>query len=115
FISDSTLGEKTATVEVVHDGANSPVTAQVTGELTDIFTPVVRINAGGPEVLATDGGPDWEANNATGTTTGENYAVTSGFPFSVGIGDMPPYSERDASVPGYIDENTYFDLYRYER
>src|SRR5690606_30870577 len=87
FISDSTLGEKTATVEVVHDGANSPVTAQVTGELTDIFTPVVRINAGGPEVLATDGGPDWEANNATGTTTGENYAVTSGFPFSVGIGD----------------------------
>lgn len=115
FISDGIVGEKNATIEVTHNGSNSPVSSLVTGELTDIFTPVVRINAGGPEVIATDGGPDWEANNATGTTTGENYAVTSGFPFSVGIGDMPPYSERDASVPGYIDEDTYFNLFRYER
>ena len=104
FSSDNILGVKSASVSVTHSGNNSAVSATLTGNLTDIYVPVVRINAGGPEVIATDGGPNWEQNI---TRIGESYEVTSGGPFST---EGVFYEDRDISIPSYMDSNTYYEV-----
>ncbi len=112
FTSNAILGEKTATLEVTHDSGNSPVSLALNGELTDIFTPIIRINAGGSLVSSTDGGPDWEDNSASGLTTGDSYAVTAGTTFTnTGV----YYFDRDISIPSYIDEITYETVMNYQR
>ncbi|MFC5195436.1 malectin domain-containing carbohydrate-binding protein [Bizionia hallyeonensis] len=109
FISDNIVGVKTANMEVIHSGVNTAVSMTLTGELTDIYTPLVRINAGGPLVLATDGGPDWEDNT---TSTGDSYTVSSGSPYS---STEVFYENRDASIPSYIDASTYYDVMHIQR
>ncbi|MBP93872.1 MAG: hypothetical protein CMC55_07130 [Flavobacteriaceae bacterium] len=109
FISDNILGVKSANMEVVHSGVNSNVSMSLTGELTDIYTPIVRINAGGPLVLASDGGPDWEDNT---TTTGDSYTVSSGSSYS---STEVFYANRDTSIPSYIDASTYYDVMHIQR
>lgn len=109
FISDNIAGIKTASMEIVHSGVNTGVTMSLTGELTDIYTPMVRINAGGPLVLASDGGPDWEDNT---TTTGDSYTVSSGSSYS---STEVFYADRDASIPSYIDASTYYDVMHVQR
>src|SRR5690606_36312776 len=85
FASDMTLGTKTATLEITHSGAVEPVTLPVSGQLTDIFTPVFRMNTGGPEVAASDGGPDWIQNMFNGSIVGANYTITSGSSFTIAV------------------------------
>ncbi|EGV43296.2 HYR domain-containing protein [Bizionia argentinensis JUB59] len=109
FITDNITGEKTANLEVVHSGINSPVSVAITGELTDTFTPIIRVNAGGDLVLATDGGPDWEDNTSG---TGDSYTVSSGSPYST---TNIVYDNRHASIPNYIDASTYYDVMRIQR
>ncbi|WP_452228115.1 HYR domain-containing protein [Lacinutrix sp. MEBiC02404] len=104
FISNSVLGVKNASLQMVHSGSNSPIQVNVTGEITDTYSPIVRINAGGPLVTASDSGPDWEANNSNGTFTGTSYAVSSGSRYSISTLD---YSYKDASIPSYVDQTTY--------
>ncbi|WP_104734348.1 malectin domain-containing carbohydrate-binding protein [Hanstruepera ponticola] len=108
FSSDEILGEKTASLEVVHNGTNTPTTISLTGELTDIYSPVVRINSGGIMVLASDGGPEWEANTST---TGDSYVVSSGSPFTI---DEIIYENRDVSIPDYISQAEYEEIMRSE-
>jgi hypothetical protein len=84
----------------------------LTGELTDTYAPIVRINAGGPLTLATDGGPDWEANDITGTMVGTSYIVSSGSPFVISSID---YNDRHASIPSYMDQTTYEAMMKSER
>lgn len=103
FSSDGIIGTKTATISVIHSGNNSMIEADIIGELTDIFTPVVRINAGGNEVIATDNGPNWEENI---TRNGDLFVVDSGNPFTGNV----IYNNRDTSIPDYIDSNTYTNL-----
>lgn len=109
FISDNIVGVKTASMEVVHSGINSLVSMSLTGELTDIYTPMVRINAGGSLVLASDSGPDWEDNT---TSTGDSYTVSSGSAYS---STEVFYENRDASIPSYIDASTYYDVMHIQR
>ncbi|WP_418511578.1 malectin domain-containing carbohydrate-binding protein [Corallibacter sp.] len=110
FSSDNIVGVKNATMNVTHSGINSPTAnIDITGELTDIYGPIIRINAGGPMVTASDDGPDWEENT---TTTGISYAVTSGSSFSV---TGMYYEDRDVSIPDYIDSDSYYEVMRYER
>ena len=109
FSSDDILGNKSAIANIIHSGTNSPIAIELTGELTDIFTPIIRINAGGTLVLASDGGPNWEDNT---TLTGDSYTVSSGTSFSA-ISMF--YSERDISIPDYIDNATYDDVMRIQR
>ncbi|WP_211359281.1 malectin domain-containing carbohydrate-binding protein [Bizionia myxarmorum] len=109
FISENIVGIKTASMEVVHSGGNSPVSMVLTGELTDIYTPLVRINAGGDLVLATDGGPNWEDNTSS---TGDSYTVSSGSAYA---STDVIYENRDASIPSYIDATTYYDVMHIQR
>ena len=112
FISNSGLGTKNAMLNITHSGNNSPISSTLTGELTDTYAPIVRINAGGPLTLATDGGPDWEANDITGTVVGTSYIVSSGSSFSISSID---YNDRDASIPNYMDQTTYEIMMKSER
>jgi hypothetical protein len=109
FLSDNVIGSKTATATILHSGNNSPLDVELTGELTDIFEPIIRINAGGALVTASDGGPDWEDNT---TLTGDSYTVTSGTSFSA---VSMFYSERDVSIPSYIDNATYDGVMKIQR
>src|SRR5690606_38158077 len=115
FASDMTLGTKTATLEITHSGAVEPVTLPVSGQLTDIFTPVFRMNTGGPEVAASDGGPDWIQNMFNGSIVGANYTITSGSSFTIAVEDLQDYSLRDSSIPTYMDETTYYNLMHSQR
>ncbi len=60
--------------------------------------PIVRVNAGGPLIAATDGGPDWLANSATGPVNTPDY--------SVNLGNISTHNitGRDASVPAYAPQ-----------
>ncbi|WP_274475905.1 malectin domain-containing carbohydrate-binding protein, partial [Mangrovimonas aestuarii] len=114
FISTEDIGLKSASLSVTHNGSNSPNSITVMGELTSLFSPIVRINAGGPEVIANDGGPIWEDNAALGGAVGPSYNVSSGGPYSINASDMV-FANRDASIPDYIDETTYTSVMNYER
>ncbi|MGY0392014.1 malectin domain-containing carbohydrate-binding protein [Bizionia sp. KMM 8389] len=109
FTSDNIVGEKSATMEVTHSGLNSPLLMTITGELTDLYAPIIRINAGGDLVLATDSGPNWEANT---TSTGDSYTVSSGSSYA---STEVFYETRDPSIPNYIDANTYYDVLHIQR
>jgi len=79
-------------------------------------TPVIRVNAGGVEVAATDGGPSWLPN--TGSQLSGSYG--SGSPsFSVTASNISthdlPASGRDASIPDYITDAEYEALFANER
>lgn len=115
FTSDMVIGSKTAQLEITHSGSVTPVTIDVLGELTDIFAPIFRMNTGGSEVLASDNGPNWIEVNTNGTINGDGYIITSGSSFSINPNTLQMYSMRDSSIPQYIDENTYFELFQSQR
>jgi uncharacterized repeat protein (TIGR01451 family) len=64
-------------------------------------TPLYRVNAGGPLVAATDGGPDWSAN------TGDNVAANAYPWLNEGSNDSGPnnaVTNRDGTVPAYVPQ-----------
>ena len=71
----------------------------------------LRINAGGAMVIATDGGRDWLANPQSEAHSEAKFSVNTGLPFASGI----PFDKRDASIPAYIDQSTYAQLFAQER
>jgi large repetitive protein len=73
--------------------------------------PIVRINAGGGTVAASDGGPNWEANTATGATSGPSYTVNTG---NIATHDIP-LSGRHASIPEYVSDAEFVQLFANER
>ncbi|MCF1191256.1 HYR domain-containing protein [Mangrovimonas sp. AS39] len=105
FHSDGTVGTKEALLTITHDGNNNPILFDLTGELTENYSPVVRINSGGPGFDATDGGPNWEANPTGDGGIGESFVVDGGGgTYTNGPLD---YSIKDPSIPDYIDQSTY--------
>ncbi|WP_350287998.1 malectin domain-containing carbohydrate-binding protein, partial [uncultured Croceitalea sp.] len=70
------------------------------------------MKAGGPTVLSTDGGPDWEGGSVTGGHTGSGYSVNTGVVAPTG-GML--YANRDVSIPGYMDQGVYEGLFSHER
>ncbi|MEL6358103.1 MAG: malectin domain-containing carbohydrate-binding protein, partial [Bacteroidota bacterium] len=111
FTPDNTPGTKSATLSIVHSGANSPLQVPLTAEVLADLVPLVRINAGGVEVIATDAGPNWQAN--TDLNGGASFTVSS--PSNEVFSLFVPASGRDASVPTYIDDVTYETLFETER
>ena len=114
FTPNSVAGTKSATMEIVHTGTNSPLTIPLTAVLTDPSTlvPIVRINTGSnTTVSATDGGPDWESNPTNGTYQGTSYSVNAGN----NVQSSFVFANRDASIPAYIDQTTFNGLFGQER
>ncbi|WP_170226046.1 malectin domain-containing carbohydrate-binding protein [Robertkochia marina] len=107
-------GLKTAIMQVVHSGDNSPLEVTLTGTVINDpgQKPVYRINVGGAtSVSATDGGPDWEQNPDNDYYRGVLYEMKGGI---IGVGNLS-YADRDSSIPPYIDESVYNQLYASER
>lgn len=117
FFPDDEEGTKTASLEFVHSGENSPYIVPLTSTLEVWVDPayevVARVNAGGPAVAASDGELDWEANADSGAVTGLNYSVNTGAIPSAENTFL--YENRHISVPSYIDEATFNALYSKER
>ena len=107
---NSSIGLKTADLEIVYSDGTTlviPMTALVNPN----FIPIFRINAGGAEIAATDNGPDWLANNTTDEIITEEYSVNTGNIFTGNL----DYSNKDNSIPEYIDEDTYNSIFLNER
>ena len=72
----------------------------------------LRINAGGGLIAASDTNGDWQPNDTAGAFTGNGYTVNIGNIFN---GTGVEYSNRDASIPDYIDAATFDALFGSER
>ncbi len=111
FTPNVIVGIKYASLEILHDGVNSPLIVPLTAELIDLM-PVVRISAGSPtNIPNTDGGPDWESNPSDGAYNGISYSVNTGNNFASSFA----YANRHSSIPAYIDQNTFNGLFNSER
>ncbi len=111
FTADAVPGAKSATLEIVHSGANSPVLVPLTTTVASALVPLVRINAGGGPVTATDAGPNWAANGNLAGGTGYTVVSDGNHIFSQAI----PAALRHASIPAYVDNATYEALFLQER
>ncbi|OZV69332.1 Kelch repeat-containing protein [Winogradskyella aurantia] len=111
FSPNAITGTKSASLEIAHNGTNSPLIVPLTAELLDSI-PVVRISAGSiVTITSTDEGPDWESNPNQGAYSGTSYSVNTGNLFASTF----LYSNRDNSIPDYIDEQTFDGLFGSER
>lgn len=112
FTPGSTVGVFNVEMAIIHSGSNTPTLVQLTAEIIDdvIITPVVRINAGGAQLNATDGGPNWEVNNVSGSTSGPSYSVNTG---NV-LANTATFT-RHSSIPAYVDTATFNTLFSTER
>ncbi|WP_411893370.1 malectin domain-containing carbohydrate-binding protein [Winogradskyella sp. A2] len=111
FTPDNNIGTKSASLEITHNGSNSPLIVSLTSEIF-VETPVVRINAGSPTTInSTDNGPDWESNPSQGSYSGVSYSVNTGNISNTNF----LYSNRDSSIPDYIDEATFDEIFSQER
>ena len=73
---------------------------------------LLRINAGGAMLAATDGGVDWMANNTSGAFSNGKFSVNVG---TAAPNPNFPIEKRHSSVPSYIDGQTYLGLFKSER
>ncbi|NJB35376.1 PKD domain-containing protein [Croceivirga sp. JEA036] len=72
-----------------------------------------RVNVGGSQLMASDDIiPFWEPNNASGLYNGGSYTVNTGTIASWGGIE---YENRHSSIPAYIDENTFNQIFNSER
>jgi N-acetylneuraminic acid mutarotase len=105
------LGPKSATMSITHDGSNSPLEVPLTATVVENDIILVRINGGGVGLTASDDGPNWEANNSL--TAGESYTmITDEDKFST---HNLPVTGRHSSIPDYIDDATYVEIFKNER
>ena len=103
-------GIYTVTVTVSRPGSDT-VTTQFEWKVNQFPTVLYRINAAGDLVEATDGIPDWEANDVDGVYTGQNYSVNTGLNFPSNLA----YADRDESIPFYIDQVVFEKIFKEER
>ncbi|MBX2848027.1 MAG: hypothetical protein KTR16_06895 [Acidiferrobacterales bacterium] len=106
-----TPGVKSATlvVTVSHSGMTEDINIPLTAVITEVFQPLYRINAGGSQVLSNDSGPNW-----IGDSPLDAEAI-----FTVNTGNVSGYQlsfeDRHSSIPSYIDEATFNDIFAEER
>ncbi|MFD1686725.1 malectin domain-containing carbohydrate-binding protein [Halobellus litoreus] len=104
----------TYTVELTvtdDDGATDTATTTVTVAEPTTSSILYRLNAGGPEITATDGGPDWMADNDSATSQylvdDNNVGTTNWLTFQ----DGPLNYEVGAAVPASTPDA----VFEYER
>ncbi len=112
FKPNAIAGLKVATLTIEHSGNTSPLIIPLSANIKEeTVLPTVRINAGGPEVSASDDGPNWLASNTVGafssTAFSVNTGMIAGFSFN--------YANKHSSIPSYIDASTYEALFSSER
>ena len=103
--SPSATGGRNGTLEVQHSGNGSPTLIPLSG--TGVEPPVggdvlYRINAGGPQITATDSGPNWVADTTAASPYRNTGSNNTGFP--------PPFS-----VHGSVPSSTPLSVFETER
>ena len=98
-------------VITVSRAGSTDVEISFTWEVTDFPVILYRVNAGGQSIVASDAAVNWEANAAEGAFDGDNYSVNTGVITQSSL----TFANRDASVPFYIDQTTFEQLFGQER
>ncbi len=86
------------------------VTISFTWNVFKAFT--FRLNAGGNQITSTDIGPNWEEDSQNGAGSGGNFAVNTG---TTTVTGGIPFDVRDASIPAYVNEMVFNQLFSEER
>ncbi|MFT5737770.1 MAG: hypothetical protein ACI9SG_002120 [Maribacter sp.] len=73
---------------------------------------LLRIKSAGPTVVSMDGGPDWLGEAPSGAYTGSGYSINTGV--SAPVSGMS-FTNRDASIPSNMNQQTYEALFSNER
>lgn len=111
FTPDATPGIKIATANFAHTGSNNPLQVSLTAEVIDEPIPLIRVNAGGAAITASDNGPVWQANTGGGAQSGTNFSNNTG---NVSTQNLP-LSGRHSSIPDYISDAEYTAIFTNER
>lgn len=122
---EPTNGHISGTIDVNAD-ANSPYNVNVTVDDSDGLTSdavtisfnwivnaasAFRINVSGDELETVDNDPKWQFNNVDGSYVSSIYSVNTGVSLDSGL----EYSNRDNSIPAYINEATFNGIFERER
>ncbi len=100
----------TVTVDDSDGLTSDTVSINFTWVITETFA--IRINAGGNQVSPNDIGPKWEDNSVNGPQTGGNFAVNTGTVTNF-VGTI--YDNRDSSIPAYMDNATFAEIFQEDR
>lgn len=100
----------TITVSDTDGFTDDNATVSFTWSIFDAFS--YRLNAGGNQITSTDAGPNWEEDSQSGAGTGGNFSVNTGT--TIGFGGVP-FDTRDASIPAYIGEMVFDQMFSEER
>ena len=111
FTSDGTTGTKSALVTIMYADGSNPIQVSLTATIASDIVPIIRINAAGTSVASTDGGPAWQSNTSKDAFASDVYSVNTGQIGSFAL----PFNKRHASIPDYIDEATYTQIFKNER
>ncbi|MEX2594257.1 MAG: malectin domain-containing carbohydrate-binding protein [Anditalea sp.] len=125
--TDSLFGalitENILTLQFPNDAITSDITVRATDqkgyyvdqtfqvEVRENNTILLRVNAGGTAIKDISDLPDWEENPSAGEFAGSGYSVNSG---KVSGFTFDP-ENRHTSIPDYIDDVTYAELFSRER
>ena len=99
----------TVTVDDSDIATNDQMTTSFTWTIFEAFS--FRINAGGLSVSSSDIGSPWEQNSTDGAQNGGNYSVNTGTNVASGL----DYNLKHVSIPAYIDQPTFDELFATER
>ncbi|MGJ3239826.1 MAG: choice-of-anchor D domain-containing protein [Anaerolineae bacterium] len=78
------FGADNATIEIVHDGLNSPTLVELAGNSIIEFDPIYRVNVGGPVLDDPSDVLDWSADNAANPSPYANHDVNDSSIFGTG-------------------------------
>ena len=85
------VGPLPGTLVVTHSGNNSPLNIPLAAEgIDDVFSVLFRVNAGGPQIAAIDGGLNWEADSTSPSPYRNDGSRTAGFTIHSFHGSVPP-------------------------
>lgn len=111
FLS-TTIGSKSASLSITHDGSNSPLAVALSGTATTA-TPgdvVYRINSGGPQLAAADGStPVWSVDASASPSPFVNAADTGNQTADSGATVIPD-ATVPTSVPAALFSTERYDL-----
>ncbi len=104
-----TTGVKEASLEIVHSGSNSPLIIPLEAIVDNEIKAVGRINCAGDAISVSD--LDWNSDTPSGANSTSTFTVNTGNFSDANLS----YSDRNSSIPDYITESVFEEIFRRER
>ncbi len=102
-------GAKEASLQIIHSGNNSPLIVPLEVIIDNELIPVVRVNCAGDEISVAN--LDWNSDASSGANSTSTFTVNTGNFSNANLS----YSDRNSSIPDYITESVFEEIFRRER